>query len=136
MQIEKNILFIFQIETWKPQKNNSFYFFKNDDMQCIKDKTLIYMHISKYMVFLFFFYKCKRKTTYKSKHADNKNKAKGTLLCNHQQTLECPKVSINSTWKEGLHKKQVNKFGKVKLTNKKGRKPTPISFWNQTKVNK
>ena len=34
--------------------------------------------------FLIFFYKCKRKTTYKAKYADNKNKAKGTLLYNHQ----------------------------------------------------
>ena len=39
---------------------------------------------NKYMFFLFFFYKCKRKTTYKQKYADNKNKAKGTLLYNHQ----------------------------------------------------
>ena len=29
---------------------------------------------------LIFFYKWKRKTTYKAKHADNKNKAKGTFL--------------------------------------------------------
>ena len=38
---------------------------------------------SKRSSFLIFFYKCKRKTTYKAKHADKKNKAKGTLLCNH-----------------------------------------------------
>ena len=31
---------------------------------------------NKYMFFLFFFYKCKRKTTYKQKYVDNKNKAK------------------------------------------------------------
>ena len=51
-------------------------------------------------------------------YADNKNKAKGTLLYNHQTTLECPKFSVNPTWKEGLHKRQVNYFGMVKLTNK------------------
>ena len=39
---------------------------------------------NKYMPFLFFFYKWKIKTTYKQKYVDNKNKAKGTLLYNHQ----------------------------------------------------
>ena len=39
---------------------------------------------NKYMFFLFFFYKYKIKTTYKQKHADDKNKAKGTMLYNHQ----------------------------------------------------
>jgi len=33
--------------------------------------------------FLIFFYKCKRKTTYKAKHADKKNKTKGSLLYIH-----------------------------------------------------
>ena len=33
-----------------------------------------------------------------------------------KQTLEFPKISINPTWKEGLHKKQVNYFGMVNLT--------------------
>ena len=33
--------------------------------------------------FLIFFYKCKIKTTYKGKHADSKNKAKGSLMYNH-----------------------------------------------------
>ena len=61
MQQAKSILFIFQIEIWKPQKNKFFYFFKNNGMQCIKDKTLIYMLIKHYMFFLFFFYKFKRK---------------------------------------------------------------------------
>ena len=47
--------FLFQIETWKPQKKKFFfiYFLKND-MQCIKDKTLIYMHIKTlYVLFIF-----------------------------------------------------------------------------------
>ena len=35
---------------------------------------------SKYTFFLYLFYKWKRKTTYKQKYANNKNKAKGTLL--------------------------------------------------------
>ena len=39
---------------------------------------------NKYRFFLILFYKCKRKTTYKKKYADNKNKTKGTLLYNHQ----------------------------------------------------
>ena len=38
---------------------------------------------NKYTFFLILFYKCKIKTTYKAKYADNKNKAKGTLLYNH-----------------------------------------------------
>ena len=40
--------------------------------------------------FLIFFYKCKRKTTYKEKYADNKNKAKGTFLYNHQTNSRMP----------------------------------------------
>ena len=53
-------------------------------------KKLIYMHIKKTCVFVFFFYKCKRKTTYKQKYANNKNKAKGTLLYNHQTNSRMP----------------------------------------------
>ena len=45
---------------------------------------------NKYMLFLFFFDKCKRKTTYKQKYADNKNQAKGTLLYNHQKNSRMP----------------------------------------------
>ena len=45
-----------------------------------------------------------------------------------KHTLEFPKVSINPTWKEILHKKQVNYFGMVKLTNKRRKKQTPTSF--------
>ena len=45
-----------------------------------------------------------------------------------KQTLEFPKVSINPTWKECLHKKKVNYFGMVKLTNKIRRKQTPTRF--------
>ena len=42
------------------------------------------------MFFLFFFYKYKRKTTDKEKYVDNKNKAKGTLLYNHQTDSRMP----------------------------------------------
>ena len=35
---------------------------------------------NKYTFFFIFFYKCKRKNTYKEKYGDNKNKAKGTFL--------------------------------------------------------
>ena len=45
---------------------------------------------NKYTFFLIFFYKCKRKTTYKAKDADKKNKAKGALLCNHQTNSRMP----------------------------------------------
>ena len=45
---------------------------------------------NKYRFFLIFFYKCKRKTTYKTKYADNKNKAKRTLLYNHQTNSRMP----------------------------------------------
>ena len=45
---------------------------------------------NKYTFFLIFFYKCKRKTTYKAKYADNKNKEKGTLLYNHQTNSRMP----------------------------------------------
>ena len=51
-------------------------------------------------------------------------RTKQTELCytTMKQTLECPKVSINPTWKEFLHKRQVNYLGMVKLTNKIRRK--------------
>ena len=45
---------------------------------------------NKYTFFLIFFYKCKRKTTYKAKDVDNKNKAKGNLLYNHQTNSRMP----------------------------------------------
>ena len=45
---------------------------------------------NKYTFFLILFYKCKRKTTYKAKYVDNKNKAKGTLLYNHQTNSRMP----------------------------------------------
>ena len=61
-------------------------------------------------------------------YVDNKDKAKGILLYNHQTDSKFPKVCINPTWKEGLHKRQVNYFGMVKLTNKRRRKQIPMSF--------
>ena len=39
---------------------------------------------NKYTFLLILFYKCKRKTNYKKKYVDNKNKSKGTLQYNHQ----------------------------------------------------
>ena len=63
-----------------------------------------------------------------------RTKQKELCYTTTKQTLEFPKVSINPTRKEGLHKKQVNYFGMVNLTNKRRRKPTPTSFWNQTKI--
>ena len=59
-------------------------------MQCIRNKTLIYMHIKTLYVILIFFYKIKRKPTYKQKYADDKNKVKGTLLYNHQTDSRIP----------------------------------------------
>ena len=50
-----------------------------------------------------------------------RTKQKDLCYTTIQQTLDRTKVSLNSTWKEGLHKRQVNKFGKVKLTNKRRR---------------
>ena len=47
-----------------------------------------------------------------------RTKQKELCYTNTKQTLECPKVGINPTWKEILHKRQVNYFGMVKLTNK------------------
>ena len=45
---------------------------------------------NKYRFFLILFYKWKRKTTYKAKYADNKNKAKETFLYNHQTNSRMP----------------------------------------------
>ena len=80
------------------------------------------------MFFSFSFINAKEKFTYKVKYVDNKNKTKGTLLYNHKTDSRIPKVSINPTWKEGLHKRQVNYFGMVKLTNKRRRKKTLTRF--------
>ena len=55
MQKEKIILFLCKQKFESHKRTNSFYFFKNNDMQCIKDKTLIYMHIKKvYVLFIYF----------------------------------------------------------------------------------
>ena len=57
-----------------------------------------------------------------------RTKQKELYYITTKQTIECPKVSINPTWQEGLHKGQVNYFGMVNLTNKIRRKQTPASF--------
>ena len=64
-----------------------------------------------------------------------RTKQKDLCYTTTQQTLECPKVSIRPTWKEGLYKRQVYYFGKVRLINKTRRKPTLTSFWKHTKIN-
>ena len=98
-------------------------------MQCIKDKTLIYMHIKQlYVLFLFSFINEKEKLPTNKSMQMTRTKQKELCHITTKQTLECPKVSINHTWKEGLHKRQVNYFGKVKLSNKIRRKKTPTSF--------
>ena len=63
-----------------------------------------------------------------------RTKQKELYYTTTKQTLDWTKVNINPTWKEGLHKRQVNYFGMVKLTNKRRRKQTPTSFWTQTKI--
>ena len=78
--------------------------------------------------FLIFFYKCKRKLPTNKSMQIKRTKQKGLCYTTTKQTLECPKVSINPTWKEGLHKRQVNYLGMVKLANKRRRKPTPTRF--------
>ena len=76
------------------------------------------------MFFLFFFYKCKRKLPTNKSMQITRTKQKELFYTTTKQTLEIPKVSINPTWKEGLHKRQVNYFGMVKLTKKRRRKNT------------
>ena len=48
-----------------------------------------------------------------------RTKQKELCYTTTKQTLELTKVSINPTWKEGLHKKPVNYFGMVNLTNRR-----------------
>ena len=130
MKKAKTILFLFSNRNLKATKEQFiFYFFKTNDMQCIKEKTLIYMHIKRlYVLFLFSFINAKEKLpTNKIMHM-RRTKQKELCYIATKQTLESHKVSINPTWKEGLHKIQVNYFGMVKLTNKRRRKPTPTSF--------
>ena len=92
-------------------------------MQCVKDKTVIYMHIKQvYVLFYFYFINAKEKLPTKQSMQITRTKQKELCYTTTQKTLEFPKVSINLTWKEGLHKIQVNYFGMVKLTNKRRRK--------------
>ena len=57
------------------------YFFKNNDVQCIKDKTIIYMHIKQvYVLFIFLFINAKEKTAYQLMQASNVSKANRQLL--------------------------------------------------------
>ena len=86
--------------------------------------------------FKFSFINAKEKLPTKQSMQIRRIKKKEIFYTTTKQTLECPKVNINPTWKEGLHKIQVNYFGMVKLTNKRRRKATPTSFWNQTKATK
>ena len=127
---QKLTSFIFQKETWKPQKNKFFFiFFKNNDMQCIKNKTLIYMHIKTlFVLFICSFINAKEKLPTNKSMQMTRRKQKELCSTTTKQTLEFPKVSINPTCKEGLHKRKVNYFGKVKLTNKRRRKQRLISF--------
>ena len=77
---------------------------------------------NKYMFFLFLFYKFKRKLPTDKSMQITRTKKKELFYTTTKQTLECPKVNINPTWKEGLHKRQVKYFGMVKLNNKIRRK--------------
>ena len=80
------------------------------------------------MFFLFSFINAKEKLPTKQSMQIIRTKKKELYYSTTKQTLECPKVSVNPTWKEGLHKRQVNYFGMVKLTNKRRRKQTPTRF--------
>jgi len=57
-----------------------------------------------------------------------RTKQKELCYTTTKQAPEFTKVSINPTWKEGLHKRQVNYLAMVNLTNKRRRKQTPTSF--------
>ena len=76
---------------------------------------------NKYRFFLIFFYKCKRKLPTKKSMQIIRTKQKEFCYTTTKQTLECSKVSINPTWKEGLHKKTSQLFwqGEVNQQNKK-----------------
>ena len=63
---------------------------------------------SKNKFFLIFFYKWKRKLPTKQSMQIIGTKQKELCYTTTKQTLECPKVSINPTWKEDFHKRQVN----------------------------
>ena len=80
------------------------------------------------MFFLFSFINAKEKLPTKQSMQITRTKQKELCYTTTKQTLECPKVSINPIWKEGLHKRQVNYFSIVNLTNKRIRKQKPISF--------
>ena len=101
MQKAKNYALSFSNRNLKATKEQFlFYFFKNNDMQCIKDKTLIYMHIKQIYVLFFFFYKCKKKLPTNKSMQMTRTKKKELYYTTTKQTLECPKVSLNPIWKE------------------------------------
>ena len=86
------------------------------------------MQIKQTCVFFFSFINAKEKLPMNKSMQITKTKQKELCYTTTKQTIECPKVSINPTWKESLHKRQVNYFGMVNLTNKIIRKQTPTSF--------
>ena len=61
------------------------------------------------MLFSFSFIDAKEKLPANKSMQITRTKQKELCYKTTQKTLECPKVSINPTWKEGLHKRQVNK---------------------------
>ena len=54
-----------------------------------------------------------------------RTKQKDLFYTTTQQTLDRTKVSINSTWKEGLHKRQV---WQGEVDQQKEKEPTPTDF--------
>ena len=87
------------------------------------------MHIKKTICsFYFSFINAKEKIPTNKSMQMTRTKQKELCYTTTKQTLECPKVSINPTWKEGLHKREVNYFSNVNLTNKRRRKQTTTSF--------
>ena len=86
------------------------------------------MHLKQTCVFYFSFINTKEKLPTKQSMQIRRTNQKELCYTTTKQTLERTKVNINPTWKEGLHKRQANYFGMVKLTNKTRRKPTLTSF--------
>ena len=60
------------------------------------------------MFFYFSFINAKEKLPTNKSMQMTRTKKKELCYTTTKQTLEFPKVSINPTWKEGLHKRQVN----------------------------
>ena len=117
---QKLFSFLFKQKIESHKRTISFYFLFSKTMIChaIQTKNLIYMHIKKTCVFIFFFYKCKIKTAYQLMQASNVSKANRQTLHPTNKPQVSLKLDITSLGRKAHKSKQANNFGMNRLSNK------------------